>query len=95
MQLATMLRRQGLFPAIDAASYSRRPARNCPDDVTTCHWAPLLATVRRQVHIPETNAEGQEVIKTGKLWLVDLAGSENISRCVFARLYFIAMLCQT
>ena len=33
-----------------------------------------------QVHIPETNAEGQEVIKTGKLWLVDLAGSENISR---------------
>ncbi len=35
-----------------------------------------------QVHIPETNAEGQEVIKTGKLWLVDLAGSENISRHV-------------
>ena len=34
----------------------------------------------RQVHIPETNAEGQEVVKTGKLWLVDLAGSENISR---------------
>ena len=33
-----------------------------------------------QVHIPETNAEGQEVIKTGKLWLIDLAGSENISR---------------
>ena len=32
------------------------------------------------MHIPETNAEGQEVIKTGKLWLVDLAGSENISR---------------
>ena len=32
------------------------------------------------MHIPETNAEGQEVIKTGKLWLIDLAGSENISR---------------
>ena len=44
-----------------------------------------MATMR-QVHIPETNAEGQEVIKTGKLWLVDLAGSENISRRASVRL---------
>ena len=29
----------------------------------------------------EILAEGEEVIRVGKLYLVDLAGSENISRC--------------
>eukprot|EP00854_Cymbomonas_tetramitiformis_P003485 gene3485-4378_t len=32
------------------------------------------------IHIKETTAEGEELIKVGKLNLVDLAGSENISR---------------
>lgn len=32
------------------------------------------------VHMREMSAEGEEVIKIGKLNLVDLAGSENISR---------------
>ena len=34
-----------------------------------------------QVHMREVSAEGEEVIKTGKLYLVDLAGSENVNRC--------------
>ena len=29
----------------------------------------------------EVSPEGEEVIKTGKLYLVDLAGSENVNRC--------------
>lgn len=33
-----------------------------------------------QVHMREVSAEGEEVIKTGKLYLVDLAGSENVNR---------------
>lgn len=32
------------------------------------------------IHIKESTAEGEELIKCGKLNLVDLAGSENISR---------------
>lgn len=32
------------------------------------------------IHMRETTAEGEDVIKIGKLNLVDLAGSENISR---------------
>ncbi|XP_077526588.1 kinesin-like protein KIF11 [Haemaphysalis longicornis] len=32
------------------------------------------------VHIRETTADGEELLKTGKLNLVDLAGSENIGR---------------
>jgi len=32
------------------------------------------------VHIKESNAEGEEVLRIGKLNLVDLAGSENIGR---------------
>ena len=33
-----------------------------------------------QVHMREMSPEGEEVIKTGKLYLVDLAGSENVNR---------------
>ena len=36
---------------------------------------------RAQVHMREVSPEGEEVIKTGKLYLVDLAGSENVNRC--------------
>ena len=32
------------------------------------------------VHIKESNPDGEELIKSGKLNLVDLAGSESISR---------------
>eukprot|EP00201_Polytomella_parva_P000824 CAMPEP_0175085176 /NCGR_PEP_ID=MMETSP0052_2-20121109/28508_1 /TAXON_ID=51329 ORGANISM="Polytomella parva, Strain SAG 63-3" /NCGR_SAMPLE_ID=MMETSP0052_2 /ASSEMBLY_ACC=CAM_ASM_000194 /LENGTH=1027 /DNA_ID=CAMNT_0016357139 /DNA_START=466 /DNA_END=3549 /DNA_ORIENTATION=- len=32
------------------------------------------------IHLKETTAEGEDVVKVGKLNLVDLAGSENISR---------------
>ena len=32
------------------------------------------------IHIKETNVDGEELIKVGKLNLVDLAGSENITR---------------
>jgi len=32
------------------------------------------------VHIKESNVEGEELLKIGKLHLVDLAGSENIAR---------------
>ncbi|XP_021350411.1 kinesin-like protein KIF11, partial [Mizuhopecten yessoensis] len=32
------------------------------------------------IHIKESNIEGEELMKTGKLYLVDLAGSENIGR---------------
>ena len=35
-----------------------------------------------QVHMREMSPEGEEVIKTGKLYLVDLAGSENVNRQV-------------
>ena len=35
-----------------------------------------------QVHMREMSPEGEEVIKTGKLYLVDLAGSENVNRHV-------------
>ncbi|CAG5131167.1 unnamed protein product [Candidula unifasciata] len=32
------------------------------------------------IHIKENTVEGEELLKTGKLYLVDLAGSENIGR---------------
>ncbi|XP_017890267.2 kinesin-like protein KIF11, partial [Ceratina calcarata] len=32
------------------------------------------------VHMKESTAEGDDVLKTGKLNLVDLAGSENVGR---------------
>lgn len=32
------------------------------------------------MHIRETAVDGEEMLKTGKLYLVDLAGSENIGR---------------
>jgi len=32
------------------------------------------------VHIREMTLDGEELLKTGKLYLVDLAGSENIGR---------------
>lgn len=32
------------------------------------------------VHIRENTLDGEELLKTGKLYLVDLAGSENIGR---------------
>ena len=32
------------------------------------------------VHIRESNMDGEELVKIGKLHLVDLAGSENIGR---------------
>lgn len=34
------------------------------------------------IHQKENNINGEEVVKTGKLYLVDLAGSENIGRFV-------------
>lgn len=37
-----------------------------------------------QVHMREMSPEGEEVIKTGKLYLVDLAGSENVNRQALA-----------
>jgi hypothetical protein len=36
------------------------------------------------IHMKETTAAGEDVVKVGKLNLVDLAGSENISRCACA-----------
>ena len=40
----------------------------------------LNAVLLGQVHMREMSPEGEEVIKTGKLYLVDLAGSENVNR---------------
>lgn len=40
-----------------------------------------MKCMHAQVHMREVSAEGEEVIKTGKLYLVDLAGSENVNRC--------------
>ena len=37
------------------------------------------------IHQKENNINGEEVVKTGKLYMVDLAGSENIGRCVHER----------
>ena len=39
----------------------------------------------QQVHMREMSPEGEEVIKTGKLYLVDLAGSENVNRQALLR----------
>lgn len=49
------------------------------------------------IHMKETTAAGEDVVKVGKLNLVDLAGSENISRCARAQLephlWMHALLC--
>ena len=46
-----------------------------------------------QVHMREVSAEGEEVIKTGKLYLVDLAGSENVNRYAPAINILLLIVC--
>jgi hypothetical protein len=45
-----------------------------------CHKQQIPAVSVGPCHCREILAEGEEVIRVGKLYLVDLAGSENISR---------------
>ncbi|KAI9287346.1 P-loop containing nucleoside triphosphate hydrolase protein [Umbelopsis sp. AD052] len=62
--------------AIQLASRNRRiAATRCNDKSSRSHCVFTLT-----VHIKETLADGEELLKVGKLNLVDLAGSENIGR---------------
>lgn len=62
--------------AIQVASRNRRiAATKCNEKSSRSHCVYTLT-----VHIKETLADGEELLKVGKLNLVDLAGSENIGR---------------
>jgi hypothetical protein len=65
-----------IFAHLAAGSNRRRTAETlCNKQSSRSH---SVFTV--SVHARETNAEGEDVVKCGKLNLVDLAGSENVSK---------------
>lgn len=65
-----------IFAHLAAGSNRRRTAETlCNKQSSRSH---SVFTV--SVHARETNAEGEDVVRCGKLNLVDLAGSENVSK---------------
>ena len=69
-----------IYALLDRGSAKRRTAETLLNKQSSRSHSVFCVTV----HIREMSAEGEEVIKIGKLYLVDLAGSENVSRCAFA-----------
>ena len=67
-----------IYALLDRGSAKRKTAETLLNKQSSRSHSVFCITV----HIREISAEGEEVIKIGKLNLVDLAGSENVSRCV-------------
>ncbi len=64
-----------IYTLLDRGSSQRKTAETLLNKQSSRSHSVFVITV----HMRELN-DGEEVIKTGKLYLVDLAGSENISR---------------
>lgn len=64
-----------IYTLLDRGSSQRKTAETLLNKQSSRSHSVFIITV----HMRELN-DGEEVIKTGKLYLVDLAGSENISR---------------
>ncbi|KAL8236585.1 hypothetical protein R6Q59_017666 [Mikania micrantha] len=65
-----------IFTLLERGSAKRRTAETLLNKQSSRSHSLFSITI----HIKESTAEGEELIKCGKLNLVDLAGSENISR---------------
>ncbi|XP_050383598.1 kinesin-like protein KIN-5C isoform X2 [Argentina anserina] len=65
-----------IFTLLERGSAKRRTAETLLNKQSSRSHSLFSITI----HIKEATAEGEELIKCGKLNLVDLAGSENISR---------------
>ena len=65
-----------IYALLDRGSAKRRTAETLLNKQSSRSHSVFCITV----HIREISADGEEVIKIGKLNLVDLAGSENVSR---------------
>ncbi|BDA48169.1 Kinesin-like protein KIN-5C [Coccomyxa sp. Obi] len=65
-----------IYALLDRGSAKRRTAETLLNKQSSRSHSVFCVTV----HMREVSAEGEEVIKTGKLYLVDLAGSENVNR---------------
>lgn len=65
-----------IFALLDRGSAKRRTAETQLNKQSSRSHSVFCITV----HMREIAADGEEVIKIGKLYLVDLAGSENVSR---------------
>ncbi|KAK9807071.1 hypothetical protein WJX73_000118 [Symbiochloris irregularis] len=65
-----------IYALLDRGSAKRKTAETLLNKQSSRSHSVFCITV----HIREVSADGEEVIKIGKLNLVDLAGSENVSR---------------
>eukprot|EP00775_Hariotina_reticulata_P002385 gene2385-2689_t len=65
-----------IYQVLDRGTSKRRTAETLLNKRSSRSHSVFTITI----HMKETTAEGEDVIKIGKLNLVDLAGSENISR---------------
>ena len=65
-----------IYQVLDRGTSKRRTAETLLNKRSSRSHSVFAITI----HMKETTAEGEDVIKIGKLNLVDLAGSENISR---------------
>ena len=65
-----------IFSVLERGTSKRRTAETLLNKQSSRSHSIFALTI----HIKEMTAEGEELIKVGKLNLVDLAGSENISR---------------
>ncbi len=70
----------GALQVLDRGTAKRRTAATLLNNRSSRSHSIFTITI----HMKETTAAGEDVVKVGKLNLVDLAGSENISRCAFA-----------
>ena len=65
-----------IFPILERGQAKRQVAATKMNATSSRSHAIFSITI----HIKESNAEGEDLLKVGKLNLVDLAGSENIGR---------------
>ena len=65
-----------IYALLDRGSSKRKVAETMLNKQSSRSHGVFCITV----HMREIAADGEEVIKIGKLYLVDLAGSENVSR---------------
>ena len=67
---------KGIFQLLETGNARRRTAETLLNKQSSRSHSVFIVTVS----VREVLAEGEEVIRVGKLYLVDLAGSENVSR---------------
>lgn len=65
-----------VYTLLTTASKRRRTAETCANQKSSRSHSIFTITIRMR----ETNSDGEDIIRIGKLNLVDLAGSENIHR---------------